>query len=58
MQNIAIMHFNEMYVEGSLPLCIRILVLVDKKINITENNIEYVYLGKAKTLRKDLFSPN
>ncbi|MCR1933101.1 chorismate mutase [Clostridium tepidum] len=58
LQNIAIMHFNEMYVEGSLPLCIRILVLVDKKNKYTENNIEYVYLGKAKTLRKDLFSPN
>lgn len=23
-----------------------------------EENIEYVYLGRAKTLRKDLFSPN
>lgn len=57
MKNIAIMHFNEMYVEGSMPLCIRILILIDKNKNI-EENIEYVYLGRAKTLRKDLFSPN
>ncbi|MGO5067285.1 chorismate mutase [Clostridium sporogenes] len=58
LQNIAIMHFNEMYVEDSMPLCIRILVLIDKKNKDVENNIEYVYIGKAKTLRKDLFSPN
>ncbi|MCS4453935.1 chorismate mutase [Clostridium botulinum] len=34
LKNIAIMHFNEMYVEGSMPLCIRILILIDKKIKI------------------------
>ena len=58
LKNVAIMHFNEMYVEDSMPLCIRILVLIDKKNKDVENNIEYVYIGKAKTLRKDLFSPN
>ncbi|ABS35196.1 chorismate mutase [Clostridium botulinum] len=58
LKNIAIMHFNEMYVEGSMPLCIRILILIDKKNKNIEENIEYVYLGRAKTLRKDLFSPN
>jgi len=31
LKNVAIMHFNEMYVEGSMPLCIRILILIDKK---------------------------
>ncbi|NFE47542.1 chorismate mutase [Clostridium sporogenes] len=58
LKNVAIMHFNEMYVEGSMPLCIRILILIDKKNKNVEENIEYVYLGKAKTLRKDLFSSN
>ncbi|APH16884.1 chorismate mutase [Clostridium sporogenes] len=58
LKNVAIMHFNEMYVEGSMPLCIRILILIDKKNKNIEENIEYVYLGRAKTLRKDLFSPN
>lgn len=58
LKNVAIMHFNEMYVEDSMPLCIRILILIDKKNKNIEENIEYVYLGKTKTLRKDLFSPN
>ncbi|ENJ9653918.1 chorismate mutase [Clostridium botulinum] len=58
LKNVAIMHFNEMYVEGSMPLCIRILIIIDKKNKNIEENIEYVYLGRAKTLRKDLFSPN
>ncbi|MDW8801945.1 chorismate mutase [Clostridium sp. A1-XYC3] len=52
----AIMHFNEMYVEGetdsSLPLCIRILMLVD----VTKIDKEFVYLKNAKNLRSDLFS--
>ncbi|MDU1321728.1 MAG: chorismate mutase [Clostridium botulinum] len=58
LKNVAIMHFNEMYVEGSMPLCIRILIIIDKKNKNIEENIEYVYLGRAKALRKDLFSPN
>ncbi|EPY2271398.1 chorismate mutase [Clostridium sporogenes] len=58
LKNVAIMHFNEMYVEDSMPLCIRILILIDKTNKNIEENIEYVYLGKTKTLRKDLFSPN
>ncbi|BDB01633.1 chorismate mutase [Clostridium botulinum] len=58
LKNVAIMHFNEMYVEGSMPLCIRILILIDKKNKDVKENIEYVYLGRSKTLRKDLFSPN
>lgn len=53
LNNTAIMHHNEMYVENSLKLCIRILVLVDNDENISPN---YVYLNEAKSLRKDLFN--
>ncbi|EJO5348802.1 chorismate mutase [Clostridium botulinum] len=58
LKNISIMHFNEMYVKGSMPFCIRILLLINRQNKYTKENIEYVYLGKAKTLRKDLFSSN
>lgn len=47
----AIMHFNEMQVENSLPLCIRILLLVKSLHN---KKIKYIYLNNAKILRKDL----
>lgn len=52
LKNTAIMHFNEMKVEGCLSLCIRVLMLANKK---DKENIKYVYLNKAKNLRKDLF---
>ncbi|WP_209700823.1 chorismate mutase [Clostridium algifaecis] len=52
----AIMHFNEMEVDKSLngfiPLCIRLLILVD--VNKTKK--EFVYLNNAKKLRKDLLN--
>lgn len=48
----AIMHFNEMHVEGSLKLCIRVLILLDIK---EKKDIKYIYLNEAKNLRKDLF---
>jgi chorismate mutase len=47
----AIMHFNEMDVENSLEKCIRILIFVDRSKN---ENINYIYLKKAKYLRRDL----
>lgn len=49
--NTAIMHFNEMDVENSLEKCIRILIFVEKNDN---ESINYVYLKKAKNLRRDL----
>lgn len=51
LSNVSVMHFNEMYVENSLPLCIRILVQVEGEKN---SNTKYVYLKEAKNLRKDL----
>jgi len=53
LKSTTIMHFNEMYVENSLAMCIRILVLIDDTI-IDREKIKYVYLRDAKDLRKDL----
>ena len=52
LKNVSFMHFNEMYVENTLPLCIRILVQVE---GVKNPNTKYVYLKEAKNLRKDLF---
>ena len=43
---------QETAVEGSLPRCIRVLVLAD--INRTLSEIHHVYLGGAQNLRPDL----
>lgn len=50
LNKVAIMHFNEMVVEDSLNLCIRVLIL----LNGYNPNMKYVYLGEAKKLRNDL----
>lgn len=55
LNQVAIMHFNEMYVENYLPMCIRVMLLVEE-VNL--ESIEYVYLKKAKNLRKDLLNLN
>ena len=47
---ITMMCFQEMYVEDSLPLCIRMIVMTKKVIN----NKKHVYLHDAKQLRPDL----
>ncbi|WP_315114790.1 chorismate mutase [uncultured Clostridium sp.] len=54
LNNVSLMHFNEMQVDNSLPLCIRFLILVDGD----NNNINYIYLKEAKKLRADLFNHN
>ena len=43
---------QEQYVEGSLPMCIRVLILVDTDQEPQE--ICHVYLGGAQKLRPDL----
>lgn len=52
LNNIAIMHFNEMEVESEnyLPLCIRVTIFYNEKIQ----DVNHVYLKKARTLRPDL----
>ena len=43
---------QETFVEGSLPLCIRVLILAD--IDKKPQEINHIYLGNAKKLRPDL----
>lgn len=43
---------QETFVEGSLPRCIRALMLVDIDKNL--NEIRHIYLGDAQKLRPDL----
>ncbi|MBR5912872.1 MAG: chorismate mutase [Selenomonadaceae bacterium] len=44
----------EVDVEGSLPMCIRVLILADIDKNL--NEVCHVYLGEAKKLRPDIAS--
>ena len=43
---------QQMDVEGSLPLCIRVLLLVDT--DLSQRDIKHIFLGKAANLRPDL----
>ena len=43
---------QETFVEGSLPMCVRVLVLAD--VDKSSAEIHHVYLGGAKKLRPDL----
>jgi chorismate mutase len=51
LENTAIMHFNEMDVENSLALCIRVLLLIEDDCC---DKTKYIYLHGAKTLRSDI----
>lgn len=42
---------QEMYVEGSLPSCIRVMLLTERDHDAA---VKHVYLGGAKKLRPDL----
>ena len=48
----ALMCVQEMYVEGSLEMCIRVMVTVDN--GIKQKDAKHVYLGGAKVLRPDI----
>lgn len=52
--NAGLMCFNEMYVEGSLDKCIRLMVLYNSIIS--QKDVKHVYLRGAKNLRPDLSS--
>ena len=43
---------QEVAVEDSLPMCIRVLLLVD--IDVNQRDVVHIYLGEAKKLRPDL----
>ncbi|MGM0411475.1 MAG: chorismate mutase, partial [Bacillota bacterium] len=49
---VPLMCYQEMEIENSLEKCIRVMVYVN--INTNLENINHVYLKKAKSLRKDL----
>lgn len=42
---------QEMYVEGSLPSCIRVMLLVERD---KDTAVQHVYMGEAVRLRPDL----
>ncbi len=52
--NAGLMCFNEMYVEGSLDKCIRLMVLYNSITS--QKDVKHVYLREAKNLRPDLSS--
>jgi cytidylate kinase len=51
MTGVPLLCFQEMYVAGSLPLCIRVLMHVQLA---EDREVKHVYLEKAVTLRPDL----
>lgn len=50
--NAGLLCMNEMYVSGSLPKCIRVLVFAN--MDIPQNHVKHVYMGGAAILRPDL----
>lgn len=50
--NASLMCGQEMYVQGSLPMCVRLLMHVDK--DMAQKDVQHIYLGKAANLRPDL----
>jgi chorismate mutase len=56
-RNLGITHagllcFQEMYVEGSMEKCIRILMLVNGEIQ--QKDVKHIFLNRAVSLRPDL----
>ena len=49
---VAMICTNEIPVEGSLPLCIRVLMVVNTVL--TQKEIKHVFLNEAKRLRPDI----
>ncbi len=49
---VAMMCYNELDVENSLKMCLRVLINVNTKKS--QDEIKHIYLKGAKTLRKDL----
>ena len=49
----ALMCMQEMYVEDSLPMCIRLSMLTHSN-SLTQKEVKHVYLKGATVLRTDL----
>ncbi len=48
----AIMCLQEMYVEESLPMCIRVMITVN--LDVKKQDLKHIYLKEAKKLRPDI----
>ena len=48
--------FQEIEVQGSIPLCIRVLITINT--DKTQNQIKHIYLKEAAKLRTDLIKAN
>lgn len=49
---VPMMCFNELEIEGSLKMCLRVLLSVNT--SLSQSEINHIYLKGAKVLRKDL----
>ncbi len=52
--NCSLMCVQEMYVENSLEMCIRVMVTINKEEN--DFKAKHIYLKKAQNLRPDLIN--
>lgn len=50
--DIPLLNFEEKYIVGSLPMCIRVLMHINSKKS--KSDIKHVYLKNAKDLRNDI----
>lgn len=50
--NASLLCLQEMYVEGSLQMCVRLLMHVDSALE--QKDVQHVYLGESVKLRPDL----
>lgn len=50
--NAGLMCFNEMNVDGSIGMCIRLMLFCE--LDIEQNGVKHIYLRDAKILRPDL----
>lgn len=50
--DIPLLNFEEKYIEGSLPMCIRVLIHINSEKS--KSDMKHVYLKKAKDLRSDI----
>lgn len=53
----AVMCFQEMYVEESLKMCIRVMLTIRTKMTC-KDSVRHIYLKDAKKLRPDIYSSN
>ena len=55
-ENVPMMCFNELPVPNSLPQCLRIMIVLNSQL--TQKEINHIYLKGAKKLRPDLIDKN